>query len=87
MTTVMVLMGQTTSAAHVASFFVALLGAVGATGVVLLLAPKAIAKLGPAGLELLARIMGLIVLVVGVQFVIDGVRPIAVGVLRAASGA
>jgi multiple antibiotic resistance protein len=84
MTTVMVLMGQTTSPAHVASFFVALVLALVATALVLALAPKALDRVGPAGLELVTRIMGLIVLVVGIQFVIDGIKPIALGVLRAA---
>ncbi len=84
MTTVMVLMGQTTSPAHVASLFVALLLALLATALVLALAPKALDRVGPAGVELVSRIMGLIVLVVGIQFVIDGIKPIALGVLRAA---
>lgn len=86
MTTVMVLMGQTSSPAHVASLFVALVLALGASAIVLALAPRALERVGPAGLELVARIMGLIVLVVGIQFVIDGVRPIALEVLRAARG-
>lgn len=84
MTTVMVLMGQTTSAVHVATFFAALLLAVVATGMVLLVAPRVIARMGPSGLEIVTRIMGLVVLVIGVQFVIDGIKPIAVDLLRAA---
>ncbi len=84
MTTVMVLMGQTTSAAHVATFFGALLCAVAATGLVLAIAPRVIARMGPSGLELVTRVMGLVVLVIGVQFVIDGVRPIALDLVRAA---
>jgi multiple antibiotic resistance protein len=87
MTTVMVLMGQTTSAAHVASLFAALVLALVATAIVLAVAPRALARMGPAGLELTSRIMGLIVLVVGIQFIIDGIRPIALGVLRAAQAA
>lgn len=86
MTTVMVLMGQTSSAAHVASFFAALVLALAASALVLALAPRALSRMGPAGLEIVARIMGLIVLVVGIQFIVDGVRPIALEVLRAARG-
>jgi multiple antibiotic resistance protein len=84
MTTVMVLMGQTTSAAHVATFFGALLLAVAATGIVLAVAPRVVAKMGPSGLDLVTRVMGLVVLVIGVQFVIDGVRPVALDLVRAA---
>jgi multiple antibiotic resistance protein len=86
MTTVMVLMGQTTSAAHVATLFAALLLALAATALVLALAPRALERFGPRGLELVARLMGLVVLVVGIQFIIDGVRPIALEVVRAARG-
>jgi len=82
MTTVMVLMGQTTSAAHVATFFGALLCAVVATGLVLAVAPRVIARMGPSGLELVTRVMGLVVLVIGVQLVIDGIKPIVVELLR-----
>lgn len=84
MTTVMVLMGQTTSAAHVATFFAALLLAVAATGLVLAAAPRVIGRMGPSGLDLVTRVMGLIVLVIGVQFVIDGIRPIALDLVRSA---
>ena len=87
MTTVMVLMGQTTSAAHVATFFGALLCAVVATGLVLAVAPRVIARMGPSGLELVTRVMGLVVLVIGVQFVIDGIKPIVVELLRSARAA
>lgn len=86
MTTVMVLMGQTSSAAHVATLFVALFLALAATALVLALAPRALERFGPRGLELVARVMGLVVLVVGIQFIIDGIRPIALEVLRAARG-
>lgn len=84
MTTVMVLMGQTSSAAHVATLFVALFLALAATALVLALAPRALDRFGPRGLELVARVMGLVVLVIGIQFIIDGIRPIVLDVLRAA---
>jgi small neutral amino acid transporter SnatA (MarC family) len=40
---------------------------------ILLLAPGLIRLLGNTGLNVLTRLMGLLVMVVGVQFVIDGV--------------
>lgn len=83
-TTVMVLMGQASSALHTSALFVALALALAATWAILVLAPLLTRRLGRAGLELLTKVMGLIVVVIGVQFVIDGVRPIALDILTSA---
>jgi len=83
-TTVMLLMGQATGALHVAALFGALAAALLATFVVLLLAPVLLSRLGQAGTQLLTKIMGLIVVVIGVQFIVDGVKPIAIEILKAA---
>lgn len=85
-TTVMLLMGQARGALHTAALFVALLSAIGVTFLVLLVAPSVMRRLGRAGTLLVTKIMGLIVVVIGVQFIVDGIRPIAVGILRAAAG-
>lgn len=86
-TTVMVLMGQSRGLTHAAAFIVALVLALLATCAALLIAPLVLRRLGPTGLELVTRVMGLIIVVLGVQFMIDGVRPILVDVLRATSAA
>ena len=83
-TTVMVLMGQASSAGHVAALIGALVVAIAATCVALVVSPFILRRLGEAGLELVTKVMGLIILVIGIQFIIDGIRPIALDILRAA---
>jgi multiple antibiotic resistance protein len=85
-TTVMLLMGQAQGALHTAALFAALLLSIAATCAVLVVSPALTSRLGHAGLELVTRVMGLIVVVIGVQFVIDGARPIAIDILRSAHG-
>lgn len=83
-TTVMLLTGQSTSTLHTVALFVALIVAIVATFGALLVAPLVMLKLGTAGTELVTKVMGLIIVVIGVQFVIDGARPIAIEILRSA---
>jgi multiple antibiotic resistance protein len=82
--TVMVLMGQTASAFDVAAFFVALAAAIAATAFVLVISPAALRLIGRSGVHVLTQVMGLIVCVIGIQFVIDGVRPVVIEILAAA---
>lgn len=84
-TTVIVLMGQTESAIHKTALFVALILALALTLLVLLVAPMLTRRIPKSGLTLITKLMGLIIVVIGVQFVIDGVRPVAVDILRSAS--
>jgi multiple antibiotic resistance protein len=85
-TTVMVLMGDAANALQVA----ALLGVIGATlgGTYLLLSQgqHVLRIFGRTGLNVMTRIMGLLVAVIAIQFVLDGVRPVLVEVVRAAGG-
>ncbi len=81
-TTVMVLMGQTSSAGHVFVLLCAIVVALLATCAVLLVSPLLLQRLGPGGLELVTKVMGLIILVIGIQFIIDGIRPVALEILR-----
>ena len=83
-TTIMLLMGQSSSALHTTALFVALALAIMLTFVVLLLAPRVMSRLGAAGTQLVTKVMGLIVLVIGVQFILDGIKPIAIEILKAA---
>jgi MarC family membrane protein len=73
-TTVIALMGQRAGLA--AGFFVyaAIIAALGVSWLVLLAAPALLRTFGQTGLNVMTRLMGLLVMVVGVQFVIDGVR-------------
>ncbi|MEJ7732966.1 MAG: MarC family protein [Polyangiaceae bacterium] len=83
--TVMVLMGQSNSAARVASLLSAIVLVVAATALVLVLSPHVLRRFGKTGVALTTRMMGLLCCVIGIQFVIDGVRPIAIGILSAAA--
>jgi multiple antibiotic resistance protein len=85
-TTVMVLMGQSRGAVQAAALVVALVLALAATFAALVVAPVLLRRLGPSGLALVTKVMGLIVVVLGVQLVLDGVRPVVVDILRSAHG-
>jgi multiple antibiotic resistance protein len=49
---------------------------------VLAIAPKVFQRLGQTGINVMTRLMGLLAMVIGVQFVIDGVRTVVVDVLK-----
>ncbi len=82
--TVMVLMGQGRSALHVASLLGAVVASVGVTLVVLLASPAVMRLGGRAVVEVVTRVMGLLACVIGIQLVLDGIRPVALGILSAA---
>ncbi|MBL8148559.1 MAG: NAAT family transporter [Blastocatellia bacterium] len=81
--TVMVLMGQNSSLLHAALFFVALIVAIMATALTLIAAPYIIKFIGKTGVNVVTKIIGLIMCALGVQFVIDGVKPVVIGILLA----
>lgn len=43
-------------------------------------------RFGQTGLNVMTRIMGLLVMVVGVQFMIDGIRTVALDIMSAGPG-
>ncbi len=66
-----------------------LLGLYGAIVAVMLLSwgilavsPFIVRRVGPTGMNVMTRLMGLLVMVVGVQFIIEGVRTVAVEILK-----
>ncbi len=80
--TVMVLEGQAnTNMDQVALAAAILINAV-VTLVVLLLAPKLVAKLGESGQSVMSKIMGLLTAVIGVQFILNGVGASILGMIR-----
>ncbi len=83
--TVMVLMGQSRSSKQVVALLAAIVASVGVTAVTLLAAPAILRRMGPTLLAVATRVMGLIVCVIGIQFVLDGVRPVAIDILAAAA--
>lgn len=84
-TTVMVLMTQATTALRVAVVFAAVVLVLAIAYMVLHAAPRILAFFGQTGLNVMTRIMGLLVTVIAVQFIVDGIRPILTGILRAAA--
>src|SRR5690606_7433288 len=86
-TTVMVLMADTPSAVHVLVLLGVILLTLGGTYLLLAQGERILRLFGRTGLNVMARIMGLLVAVIAVQFVLDGVRPVLLDVLRAAASA
>jgi multiple antibiotic resistance protein len=82
--TVMVLMGQAEGVAHVIALHVAIVATIGITALALRLAPVLMRRLGRSGIMLVTRVLGLIMCVIGIQFVIDGAKPVVIDVIRAA---
>ena len=81
-TTVVAMVSQARSPFDAASVYASLAGVLLLTWLVLSVAPRIARRLGQTGLNVFSRIMGLIVMVVGVQFVIDGITVVVLDVLR-----
>ena len=76
-TTVITLEAQARTPAQSAMIYVAILAVLAASWAVLSIAPLLFRRFGRTGLNVMTRIMGLIVMVIGMQFLIDGVRAVA----------
>lgn len=72
LSTVMVLAGQAPTKLHQVALWAAILVNVAITLVVLLLSPAIVSKVSPSGQQVMARVMGLLTAVIGVQFIING---------------
>jgi multiple antibiotic resistance protein len=83
-TTVMVLMGSATTVGHVTVLFATLIAVLGIVFAALAAAPLLLRRFGQTGLNVMTRIMGLLLTVIGVQFIIDGARPVLLAILRSA---
>lgn len=71
------------SPVRLASIYVAIVVVVMVSWGALAVAPMLLRRFGQTGLNVMTRIMGLLVMVVGVQFMIDGIRSVAVDLLGA----
>lgn len=71
-TTVIALMGQASGWTGTALVYVAIVAVLLVSGAILMVAPALLRTFGQTGLNVMTRIMGLLVMVVGTQFVIDG---------------
>jgi multiple antibiotic resistance protein len=83
-TTVMVLAGDAATLPFVAALFLSIGIVLGILYLVLRASPYLTGLLGQTGVNVLTRIMGLLLAVIAVQFIIDGVRAVALDVLRTA---
>lgn len=81
-TTVMVLMTQAPTLARVGVLIGVSTLVLAIAWVALSAAPRLVAFFGQTGLNVMTRLMGLLVAVIGVQFVVDGALPILVEMLR-----
>jgi multiple antibiotic resistance protein len=86
-TTVMVLMTQATTPSRIATVFAAVVVVLAISWLILSAAPRLVGFFGQTGLNVMTRIMGLLVTVIGVQFFIDGARPVLIDILQRAGGA
>jgi len=84
--TVMVLVGQARDAGHRAALAIAIAANILLTLLILLAAPRLVARIGETGQRIVSKIMGLITAVIGVQFILNGVETVALAILRAARG-
>ena len=82
--TVMALVGQAPNYRHRLALAAAIGAAIAITWVVLLAAPWIVERIGQTGQRIVAKIMGLITCVIGVQFVINGISPVLSGIIRSA---
>lgn len=76
-TTVIALSGQARSPGESALVYGAIVAVLVVTGVVLLIAPWIVRVLGKTGMNVVTRLLGLLVMVVGTQFVLDGMHEAA----------
>jgi len=80
-TTAMILMGQASTGGHRLAFAAALVAVLALTAGVLAVAPRAMRLLGRSGTEVVTRVMAMILTALGVQFVLDGLRPVVLEIL------
>ena len=75
-TTVITLNAQADGLTRHSVVLVAIVVVMAVSWVVLALAPRILRRFGQTGLNVMTRIMGLLVMVIGTQFIIDGVRAV-----------
>jgi multiple antibiotic resistance protein len=84
--TVMVLVGQARDGGHRMALAIAIAANILLTLLILLAAPRLVARIGETGQRIVSKIMGLITAVIGVQFILNGVETVALAILKAGRG-
>jgi multiple antibiotic resistance protein len=85
-TTVIALNGQAEHVAQKLAVYIAILLVSAISWVLLVAAPAVTRHIGTTGMNVMTRLMGLLVMVVGAQFVIDGLTVVAHSILAGTSG-
>lgn len=85
--TVMVLVGQARDEGHRMALAIAIGANILLTLLILLAAPRLVARIGETGQRIVSKIMGLITAVIGVQFILNGVETVALAILKSGRGA
>lgn len=84
-TSSMILAGQAETITSRIALYTAIVITLAVTYLILRGADKFLKKLGTTGMRVIQRIMGLLLMVIAVQFVIDGLTPVVQNILTAAS--
>ncbi len=79
--TIITLTAQADKPIEFVSVYVTIVAVMLVTWLVLQVAPKFAFKVGRTGLNVMTRLMGLLVMVIGIQFIIDGVRTVFIDIL------
>lgn len=80
-TTVITLTAQADTRLQLIGLYGAIAAVMGVSWIVLAIAPVIVKRVGRTGMNVMTRLMGLIVMVVGVQFIIEGVRTVALDIM------
>lgn len=80
-TTVITLTAQSDTRPQLVGLYGAIAGVMALSWAVLAIAPVIVKRVGRTGMNVMTRLMGLIVMVVGVQFIIEGVRTVALDIM------
>jgi multiple antibiotic resistance protein len=86
-TTVIALNGQAVNAYQVGGIYISIVGVLLISWALLAAAPAVTRRIGQTGMNVMTRLMGLLVMVVGAQFVINGVSVVALDILSRSGGA
>jgi multiple antibiotic resistance protein len=82
----MVLVGQAQDAVHRTALTAALVASIVVTLAILLAAPAIVGRIGKTGQRVVAKVMGLVTVVIGVQFILNGATTVLLSILRQAKG-
>jgi multiple antibiotic resistance protein len=81
-TTVITLTAQADNRVELAGLYGAIVAVMVVSWMVLAVSPFIVRRVGRTGMNVMTRLMGLLIMVIGVQFIIEGVRTVALDILR-----